>query len=107
MSGAFPITDHLDALRGLCRRHRVARLDLFGSAASGGGAFDPARSDIDLLVEFLPMPPIEHKEAYFALLADLRALLGPRIDLVELDGVRNALIRRHIDATRSPLYAAA
>jgi uncharacterized protein len=33
----------------LCRRFRVRRLDVFGSAARGGD-FDPARSDVDLLV---------------------------------------------------------
>lgn len=45
-----------EALAALCRRFRVRRLDLFGSAAAAGG-FDPARSDLDLLVAFEPMAP--------------------------------------------------
>ncbi len=40
------------AVAELCREFGVARLRLFGSALRSD--FDPARSDIDLLVEFLP-----------------------------------------------------
>ena len=43
------ILRHRDTLVALCRRHGVARLDVFGSAARGVD-FDPARSDVDLLV---------------------------------------------------------
>ncbi|MGH9159920.1 MAG: nucleotidyltransferase family protein [Vicinamibacteraceae bacterium] len=43
------------ALEQLCRRHRVARLELFGSAARGD-ELSPG-SDIDFLVEFEPLPP--------------------------------------------------
>jgi uncharacterized protein len=48
---------HQEELRALCRRFRVRRLDLFGSAARGD--FDPIHSDIDFLVEF----DREHPEA--------------------------------------------
>ena len=40
-------------LKELCRRYRVRRLDVFGSAATSRG-FDPQRSDLDFLVEFEP-----------------------------------------------------
>ena len=46
------IADNLDAIRALCREYGVARLELFGSAATD--AFDPVRSDIDLLIEYRP-----------------------------------------------------
>ena len=46
-------TEHAAALADLCRRHRVQRLELFGSAATGQD--DPARSDLDFLVEFEPL----------------------------------------------------
>jgi predicted nucleotidyltransferase len=38
-----------DALAGLCRRHNIRRLSLFGSALKGIAGPD---SDVDLLVEF-------------------------------------------------------
>ncbi len=40
------------ALADLCRAFGVARLRVFGSALRDD--FDPERSDVDLLVEFLP-----------------------------------------------------
>jgi len=43
-------TDHLDAIRELCVKYRVKRLAVFGSAAKG--TFDPAKSDVDFVVEF-------------------------------------------------------
>jgi predicted nucleotidyltransferase len=44
------ISAHRQELEDLCRRFHVRRLDLFGSAT--GNDFDPARSDLDFLVEF-------------------------------------------------------
>jgi predicted nucleotidyltransferase len=38
-----------DRLAAVCRRHRIARLSLFGSALRGTAGTD---SDVDLLVEF-------------------------------------------------------
>ena len=49
------ISSRQEELRELCRWFHVRRLDLFGSAA--GDDFDPARSDLDFLVEFDPQAP--------------------------------------------------
>jgi uncharacterized protein len=46
------IEDHLEEIVALCREYGVARLEVFGSAATG--AFDPGRSDVDFLVEYAP-----------------------------------------------------
>jgi uncharacterized protein len=62
------------ALDDLCPKFRVRRLDLFGSATTGN--FDPARSDVDLLVEFEAMPPSAYAAAYFGLRAAAETLLG-------------------------------
>ena len=40
----------LEGLAELCRRFHVRTLDVFGSAVTG--RFDPARSDLDFLVQF-------------------------------------------------------
>ena len=66
------------ALGRFCRRHRVSRLSLFGSALKGLAGPD---SDIDLLVEFEPggEPGLI---GIAAMEAELSALLpGRRIDL--------------------------
>ena len=49
------VQNKLAALKDLCTRYRVERLDLFGSAAQDD--FDPESSDLDFLVEFAPMSP--------------------------------------------------
>lgn len=92
-------------LEDLCQRYGVARLALFGSALRED--FDPDTSDLDFAVEFQPMTPQEHAEAYFGLLEDLERLFGRRVDLVEIGAIRNPYLRREIEAGQETLYAAA
>jgi predicted nucleotidyltransferase len=88
----------------LCRRFHVQRLDVFGSAARGSD-FDPVRSDIDLLVTYIPgyHPGIA---AYLDLRDALTALLERPVDLVMEGAVENPFIRAGIERSREPLYAA-
>jgi hypothetical protein len=71
----------------ICRRHRVARLEAFGSVLRDDFGSD---SDVDLLVEF------EH-EAQVGLLAlsrlqrELSVLLGRNVDLVPRAGLKASL----------------
>jgi len=58
-------------------------------------------------VEFQPMTPQEHAEAYFDLLEALESLFERRVDLVEIGAVRNPYLRREIEAGQETLYAAA
>jgi hypothetical protein len=98
----------LQAKRGeieqLCRRFHVRQLDVFGSAVSG--AFDPAHSDIDLLVEFDTLPPRDYAEAYFGLREALEGLLGFPVDLVTTAAVKNPFFRESLQRSRQALYAA-
>jgi uncharacterized protein len=98
------IDDHRAALEELCRRYRVRRLFLFGSAARDD--FDARRSDIDLLVEFEAMRDGGYADAYFGLREALEALFEREVDLVSLASVRNPYIRADIERTRTLLYAA-
>ena len=59
------IAERRSEIAALCRRFHVRRLDMFGSAARGD--FDPARSDIDFLVEFQPLQPGAYVDAFFDL----------------------------------------
>jgi hypothetical protein len=73
---------HLEDLYALCKRLPVRRLELFGSAATG--EFVDAASDLDFIVEFLDLSPLQHGDAYFSLLHALEDLFGRPVDLVEL-----------------------
>ncbi len=88
----------------LCERHRVRRLEVFGSAAGDG--FAPRASDIDFLVDFLPVPPGKRADAYFGLLQDLESLFGRPVDLVMVRAVRNPYFLEAIASARKTLYAA-
>ncbi len=98
------IDQHRTELQDLCRRYQVKTLELFGSASEG--AFDPLRSDLDFLVDFLPMPPGPHSQAYFGLLFALENLFSRKIDLVELPGVRNPYFMKSANKSRRLIYAA-
>ena len=49
------IEDNREAIVGLCTTYGVRKLALFGSAARGD--FDPAKSDVDFLLEFADYRP--------------------------------------------------
>ena len=93
------ISSHREELRELCRQFHVRRLDLFGSAA--GDDFDPARSDLDFLVEFERRAPRAF-ETYFGLKESLEALFGRSVDLVEPSAIRNPYFKASIERSREP-----
>lgn len=88
-------------LADLCRRYQVRELSLFGSAVRGEMRPD---SDIDLLVEFLPDASVDLVD-YAALMIDLSALLGRKVDLVSKTGLK-PLIRSSVLEEARLLYAA-
>ena len=89
----------------ICRRFHVQRLDVFGSAARGID-FDPARSDLDLMVTYDPALPRPGLAEYFGLRDELSAVFGRPVDLVMAGAVRNPFIRADIEQARELLYAA-
>jgi predicted nucleotidyltransferase len=105
MVAVHPLVEsHRKEIEALCRKRRVRALDLFGSAAREG--FDAARSDLDFLVEFLPLKDHEHADAYFGLLEDLRDLFGRPVDLVMTRAIRNPYFLEGVNRSRVKLYAA-
>lgn len=98
------VMPRLDALRALCRRHHVHQLDLFGSAVTD--RFDPARSDLDVLVVLDDLPPGPYADAYFSLKEGLEALFGREVDLVTEVALQNPYFRRAVEAHRQTLFTA-
>ncbi len=99
------IEQHQEAIRALCREYGVARLELFGSAATD--QFDPDRSDIDFIVDYAPEtdlgPWLKH---YFEFKERLEALLDRPVDLVMAGAMRNPYFIRSVNESRRLLYAA-
>lgn len=99
------IAQNLPQIRVLCEKHGVRRLEIFGSAVSGG--FDAARSDVDFFVDFDPAPEGKRADQYFGMLFGLEAILGRKVDLAEFGTITNPYVLRSVDAARKPLYVAA
>lgn len=95
---------HANELAALAQRYGVARLELFGSAATG--EFNPETSDLDFLVEFQNPLPEGKFNAYFGLLEDLEKLFGRPIDLVSTRAIKNPYFLNSVNETRRPIYVA-
>jgi hypothetical protein len=96
----------MDRVAPICRRWKVARLEIFGSALRGD--FDPARSDVDLLVTFEEgaMPSLLRA---VRLEDELTEAIGRKVDLVvrrDIEESHNAIRRREILGTAREVYAA-
>ncbi|MFV3126291.1 nucleotidyltransferase family protein [Niveispirillum sp. KHB5.9] len=101
----LPLIDkHREDIAELCRRFQVRRLDVFGSAARGDD-FDPARSDIDFIVEYQSDNGAPSLQEFLSLRQGLRNLLGREIDLTAAGAIRNPYIRADIDGSRKQVYA--
>ena len=98
------LRDHRHELVVLCRQFGVRRLEVFGSAT--GEEFDPARSDIDFLVEFQPPEGSSRFDAFFGLKEGLEALLSHPVDLVDPSALDNPYFAETVAHTRQELYAA-
>ncbi len=89
-----------EALSGLCRRHHIRRLALFGSVLTED--FGPD-SDVDILVEFEPgrTPGF----AFFAIQEELSELLHRPVDL-QTPAFLSPYFRDQVRAEARVLYAA-
>jgi predicted nucleotidyltransferase len=99
------IEERMGDIESLCRRLGVRRLAVFGSGVRRD--FEDATSDLDFLVEFGPMSPREHKEAYFSLVEGLEKLFSRSVDLVEIQALTNPFVRSRIEAEQETVYDAA
>jgi predicted nucleotidyltransferase len=96
MAAVDPLKSRREAILQIARRHGVGRIRVFGSYARGDAG---EGSDLDLLIDIEgPTTP------WFpgGLVAELEALLGCRVDVVELEALR-AEIRAQALAEAVPL----
>jgi hypothetical protein len=98
------VANRLRDVEALCRKFLVRRLDLFGSATSD--RFDPLRSDLDFLIEYLPEAKVHYFDAYFGLKEGLEGIFGRHVDLVMTSAIRSPHFRAEAEETRVQLYAA-
>lgn len=88
-------------LKKLCEQYHVAELYVFGSTASEKHTNE---SDIDFLVRFSGVEPLEYFDNYMDFKADLETLFSREIDLVEMQSIRNPILKRSIDRNKINVY---
>lgn len=86
----------------ICRRYRVERLELFGSAVSG--KFDKASSDLDFIVLFTDAESPGIARRFFGLAEALEQLLERSVDLITDRPFRNPYFAQTVAETREILY---
>ena len=99
------IEQHRPKVAVLCSRFGVQSLEVFGSAADG--AFDPAHSDIDFLVEFSQDDADSLFHRYFGLQEALEKLFARKVDLVTASALNNPYFIAAVNKSRQPVYASA
>ena len=99
------IAQHRSGIAAICQRYGIRRLEVFGSAAREAIPGAPTPSDGDFLVEFASgvQPGLN---AIFGAKADLEALLGRGVDLVEPGAVRNPYVLASINRQRAIIFSA-
>jgi predicted nucleotidyltransferase len=90
-----------ESLSVFCRRWKIARLSVFGSALRDD--FTPS-SDVDLLIALAPDSEWSLWD-WIELRDEAAVLFGREIDLIEESGLKNPFRRHEILKTRQVLYA--
>jgi len=90
------------ALADLCRRYRIRRLQLFGSAATG--AFAPEASDLDFVAEFADTQAADYADRYFDFAEALERLFNRRVDVITQRAIRNPYFRAQVEQTAQVIY---
>ena len=93
-----------EEIAALCRQHHVRRLSVFGSATRDD--FDPARSDVDLLVEFDTDSIDRYARNFFSLEESMLSLFDRKVDLITEGVIKNPYRLRSIEADKVLVYAA-
>jgi predicted nucleotidyltransferase len=99
-----PIEQRREEIAAICRKYRVQRLDIFGSAARGD--FQTAKSDIDFFYDFDLADTADIADRFFGLKEDLVRVLGVEVDLASAQHATNPYFLEVANRYRQTLYAA-
>ncbi len=97
----FPMKNYKNDIEILCRKHKVKRLYIFGSALTE--KFNE-KSDIDLIVDFDSVDLNNYADNYFDLKFSLQNLLHRTIDLLEEQAIKNPYFKRAVNEQRQLVY---
>ena len=95
MIANLPIALDEEKIAQFCRERGIRKMSLFGSVVRDD--FDPARSDVDVLVEFLPGALNGVGWDYFGYGEELEAIIGRKVDFCsKLNKYLRPLVRKEL-----------
>jgi predicted nucleotidyltransferase len=95
------LTSYSTPIQALCRNFHVKTLFVFGSATTDQFSKE---SDVDLLVDFEDLSPLDYADNYFNLKFQLQDLLKRQVDLLENKSLNNPYLKSQIDRTKVSVY---
>lgn len=98
------IDQHRNEISSICKRYRVSKLDVFGSAARKVD-FKINSSDADFLIEFEQDVQVG-LDQLMGIKTELEKLLGRNVDLIEPEAVLNPFVKASIQRHQESVYAA-
>jgi len=95
------IDKNIQKVKTLCRKHKVEKLYLFGSATNENFT---AKSDIDFLVSFDKNNLNQYFENYISFKEKLGKLFKRDIDLIEEQTLKNPILINSINKNKELIY---
>ncbi len=97
----FELDPHIIDINRLCSLHGVKHLYAFGSVLTN--KFN-AQSDIDFLVDFLPLNSADYADNYYNFKYSLEEIFKREIDLLEEKAIRNPYLLQSINSNKKMVY---
>lgn len=92
---------YINDINKLCYNHSVKTLYVFGSVLTNN--FN-SKSDIDFLVDFLPVNSKDYADNYYDLKFSLERILNRKIDLLEETALKNPYFLQSIQNNKQIIY---
>ena len=80
--------------------------DAMSAPPHAASTWNHSPNDVDVLVEFGPLPPDQRFDAYFTLKEGLERILSRPVDVVVASALQNPYFLAQVLAERESLYAA-
>lgn len=101
---AAEVKNKLNDVMPICKKHKVEKLYVFGSAASGKLN---KKSDIDLLITFKKNVTVkDYAKNFFELQDELEKIFSRRVDLTEEVALSNRFFIEVVNETKVKIYEA-
>ena len=95
------ITDNIKQIKTLCVDHNVRELFAFGSVVTDQFS---DKSDIDLLISFMPMKPEDYADNYFEIAEKFEEIFHRPVDLLTNKSLKNPYFIDSVNRTKTILY---